>query len=212
MKALFKLLLPGIVLFAAANNADAQVHLGVKAGLNLANMNYSGSLDALDTKLLATFQAGLIAEIELSEQIAIQPGLLLVGKGSRQEANNDFTAKFNPIYLQAPVNVLYKTSIFYAGVGPYVGFGLFGNARIKVPGLIDQNTQIHFGSTADDDYSALDYGLNLEAGVKLGQIRLGAGYALGMANMVPKDRRNGVDGSVKNAVISINAAYMFGGK
>ncbi|HNM24150.1 MAG TPA: outer membrane beta-barrel protein, partial [Saprospiraceae bacterium] len=183
------------------------------AGLNLANMNYSGSLNGLDTKLLTTFQAGLIADIDLSEHVAIQPGLLLVGKGSRQEqASVSFTAKYSPMYLQVPVNVLYKDGLFYAGMGPYVAFGLFGNIKIDLPGLINQNTQIQFGRTDNDDFSAVDLGLNFEAGFTLGQVRLGAGYALGMLNMVPQDRRAGVDGAITNAVISINAAYMFGGE
>lgn len=213
MSASFKFLLFFLVLPGTTSTAVAQVHLGVKAGLNLANMNYSGSLDGLDTKLLTTFQAGLIADIDLSEHVAIQPGLLLVGKGSRQEqASVSFTAKYSPMYLQVPVNVLYKDGLFYAGMGPYVAFGLFGNIKIDLPGLINQNTQIQFGRTDNDDFSAVDLGLNFEAGFTLGQVRLGAGYALGMLNMVPQDRRAGVDGAITNAVISINAAYMFGGE
>ncbi|HNE30487.1 MAG TPA: hypothetical protein PLW66_15040, partial [Saprospiraceae bacterium] len=98
------------------------------------------------------------------------------------------------------------------GMGPYVAFGLFGNIKIDLPGLINQNTQIQFGRTDNDDFSAVDLGLNFEAGFTLGQVRLGAGYALGMLNMVPQDRRAGVDGAITNAVISINAAYMFGGE
>ncbi len=110
----------------------------------------------------------------------------------------------NPFYLQVPALILYKQEMFYVGGGPYIGFGLFGNYKDDV-----DSESINFGNSEDDDFAPIDFGLQFEAGVILnGNIRLGAGYGLGLSNAVPKDAR-GDDDSWKHGVISINAAYMF---
>ncbi|MCC7504983.1 MAG: PorT family protein [Saprospiraceae bacterium] len=208
MKTVLKTTLIGALLFGCLNFAAAQVNFGFKAGLNLANVNFSEEFDDLvDPKMLITFQAGVIADINISEHIAIQPGLLLVGKGFKIDDDLSGKGSSNPMYLQVPVNVLYKGNMFYVGAGPYVGYGLYG--KVKQDGFDDQD--LNFGSEVDDDYAALDFGANIEAGVDLGMIRVGAGYALGLANIFPADFREGSDISAKHGVISVNVAYMFGG-
>ncbi|MBL7805964.1 MAG: PorT family protein [Saprospiraceae bacterium] len=205
---LFAILFLGSVSFAAA-----QVDFGVKAGFNLANVSLSGlGEDDLDTKMLPTFQVGAVADINISENFAIQPGVLLSGKGFRVEEEflgETFKSTISPMYLQVPVNFLYKGNMFYVGAGPYVGFGLFGKSKFEGGGESDSE-DISFGNSEDDDWAPLDFGANLEAGVILGQIRIGAGYALGLANVIPSDVR-GDDESARNGVISVNVAYMFGG-
>ncbi len=210
MKSVCKLTLMAVALFGAVNFASAQIDFGVKAGLNLANVNYSDS--DFDSKMLITFQAGVVADINVSDHLAIQPGLLLVGKGFKLEEEflgETFKTTVNPMYLQVPVNVLYKGNMFYAGVGPYVGFGLFGKVKYEGGGQ-NESEDLSFGSSEDDTWAPLDFGANLEAGVMFNQIRIGAGYALGLANVIPKDVRAD-DESAKNGVISVNVTYMFGG-
>lgn len=210
MKTVLKTTLIGALLFGCLNFAAAQVNFGVKAGLNLANLSYSDEFEDPDTKMLITFQVGAIADIDISDNFAIQPGLLLVGKGARQEDSDlDFKASVNPMYLQVPVNFLYKGDMFYVGAGPYAAFGLFGKTKVEFAGEEDSE-DLSFGNAEDDDLAALDFGANIEAGVTLGQIRIGAGYALGLANVIPSDVR-GDDESARNGVISVNVAYMFGG-
>ena len=184
----------------------AQVNFGVKAGLNLANMNFKGgpSEEFEDfKKMLTTFQVGGVAEFDLAESVALHTGIMLVGKGFKiAEAYN------NPIYLQVPALILYKQDKFYIGGGPYVGFGLFGKYKEDVAGDED-SYDLEFGNGEDDDLTPIDFGLQFEAGVILyDNIRLGAGYGLGLTNALPKDNRD--DESWKHSVISINAAYMFG--
>jgi hypothetical protein len=191
----------------------AQVNFGIKAGLNLANMNFKGEFsEEIEDfkKMLITFQVGGVAEFDLAESVALQTGIMLVGKGFKLE-DDDFNAKAtnNPMYLQVPVLILYKQGMFYIGGGPYAGFGLFGKYKEEVAGDEDSH-DLEFGNGEDDDLTPLDFGLQFEAGVILdGNIRLGAGYGLGLTNALPEDNR-GDDESWKHSVISINAAYMFG--
>jgi hypothetical protein len=163
-------------------------------------------------KMLITFQVGGVAEFDLAENVGLQTGLMLVGKGFKIE-DEDFDAKAstNPIYLQIPVLILYKQEMFYVGGGPYVGFGVFGNSKEEFGGEEDSES-LNFGNGEDDDFAPLDFGLQFEGGVILnGNIRLGLGYGLGLTNAIPSDAREGTDLSAKHGVISINAAYMFGG-
>ncbi|MBL7805962.1 MAG: PorT family protein [Saprospiraceae bacterium] len=212
MKAFFKITLFSFALMGFTHLAEAQINFGVKAGLNLANMYYSDDFDALDPKMIPTFQVGVIADINLSDNFAVQPGLLLVGKGTQQkEEAASFEYYSNPYYLQVPVNFLYKNNLFYAGLGPYVGFGLFGKEKVEFPGT-NQKTDISFGSSLDDSYSALDFGANVEAGINAGKFRVGVGYALGLANTIPGELHDQFGGVIRHGVASFNVAYMFGGE
>lgn len=207
MKRSFKILTFLLTLCSTAT--FAQVTFGVKAGFNLANMSLKGegSEEIEDyKKMLPTFQVGGVAEFDLAENVALQTGLTLVGKGLKLE-DGDFEATINPMYLQVPALILYKQEMFYVGGGPYIGFGLFGKLKGD---LVEDPEDLAFGNDLDDDFAPIDFGLQFEAGVILnGNIRLGAGYGLGLSNALPKDAREG-DDSWKHGVISINAAYMFG--
>lgn len=195
--------------------AFAQPKFGVKAGLNLANMNFSGEFsdEVEDIKeMLITFQVGGVVEFDLAENVALQSGLMLVGKGFKLEDDDfDAQATWNPMYLQVPALILYKQKMFYVGGGPYVGFGLFGKAKEDIAGDEDEY-DLNFGNGENDDFASIDFGLQFEAGVILNSnIRLGAGYGLGLSNALPEENRDPGDESWKHGVISINAAYMFGG-
>lgn len=206
MKTLLKITLISAAFIGCINFASAQVNFGVKAGLNLANVNFSEEFDEfVDPKMLITFQAGVIADINLNQNWAVQPGLLLVGKGFKIDDDVLGEGSSNPMYLQVPVNIMYKGNMFYAGVGPYAAFGLFGKVKQG-----DEDENLEFGNEPEDDYAPLDFGANIEAGVDLGMLRIGAGYALGLANIIPSDARFD-DESAKHGVISVNVAYMFGG-
>lgn len=222
MKSLLKIALFSAALLGCINTTNAQVNFGVKAGLNLANVFQDPKPDP-KTKMLITYQVGGVVDIPVGEMFAVEPGIMLVGKGARvddsgEELGITYTSKgkIAPFYLQVPVMFMYKGGMFYAGVGPYAGFGLFGKSETKVTVngsvVTDDNNDIKFGNTADDDISPIDYGAQVEAGVSLPMgLRIGAGYSLGLADLVPSDVRDNSDTTVKNGVISVNVAYMFGG-
>lgn len=183
---------------------------GVKAGLNLANVNYQPEPEE-DFKMLPTFNVGGVAEFDFSENMGIGVGLQLAGKGSKAE-DSGFEVKFNPMYLQVPVNVYYRNSGFYAGVGPYIGFGLFGNYTLSFMG--DEETEsIEFGNDVDDDFAPLDFGLGFEVGYHvIAPLRISLSYDLGLMNILPQDIQDIDDEfSLRNNVLGINVAYFFSG-
>ncbi|MFN4080336.1 MAG: porin family protein [Saprospiraceae bacterium] len=201
-----------LAFFLSACVLHAQARFGVKAGLNLATVNFSGeSADVNDfTKNLSTFQIGGIAEFDFTDNIGLGVGLQLQGRGVKLEQSG-FESTLNPLYIQAPISLYYRKSGFYAGVGPYVGSGVAGKAKASFLGQ-SESENIKFGNDEDSDLAPLDFGANVELGYEiLGLIRLSAGYSLGLANIAPKDVRTEDDGG-KNRAIFISAALLFGGK
>ena len=199
MKKLSSLIILAALCLGAVTSASAQVRFGVKAGLNLAD--FSGS-DIEGTKMLPTFMVGGQAEFGLSDALGLGVGLQLQGKGAKADGED---ASITPMYIQVPVYLTYRNSGFFVGVGPYFGFGIAGKNKFG-----GESENLSFGSSIDDDLSALDFGAGLELGYEFGSLRASASYNLGLANVLPKDAADEFDVSAKNTVIGLALAYMFG--
>lgn len=205
-----------IAAFAAffVQTASAQIKFGARLGGNLANMTFSEDPE-FDQKSIIGIQAGAILEVPIKEKIALRTGLELQMKGTKfdfSELGIMSEATLSPMYVQVPALLACNGSMFFAGIGPYVGFGVAGNFKTKATdpstGInIDESESIEFGSTEDDFLSALDFGGRIEAGVKLGQLRIGANYDLGLANTIPKDSRDG--DTARHRVLGIWFGYIF---
>ncbi len=195
-----------VMLFLGVTSTGfSQVRFGVKAGLNLANV--SGD-EVGDTKMLPTFLIGGQAEFGLSDNLGLGVGLQLNGKGFKVADDllgEDF--KYSVMYIQVPVLLQYRNSGFFAGVGPYFGFAVSGKAKAG-----GNSISLEFGNSENDDLAPLDYGAGFELGYEFSNIRATASYNLGLANIVPKDIADAEDVSVKNTVIGIAVAYLFGGE
>lgn len=188
-------LLSAILVFCCLATASAQ-RFGVKAGLNLATV--TGGEE--DVSMLPTFMIGGVAEFDFTDDVGLGVGLQVHGKGF-----DDENFKVNPIYLQVPVQVQYRNNGFFAGVGPYVGFGIAGKIKSG-----DNSQNIEFGNDEDSNLAPLDFGAGVELGYEFGAFRATASYNLGLSNIIPSDVAG--DESLKNNVIGIALAYLFGGK
>ncbi len=187
-----------ILVFCCLATASAQ-RFGVKAGLNLATITG----DVEDAKMLPTFMVGGVVEFDFTENVGLGVGLQLHGKGAKTDFGED-DLKINPLYLQVPIQVQYRNNGFFAGVGPYVGFGIAGKLKSG-----DFSENIEFGNGEDDNFAPLDFGAGLELGYEFGAFRATASYNLGLANIIPGDVAG--DDSARNNVIGISLAYLFGG-
>lgn len=163
----------------------SQVRFGIKAGLNLADLKFSG-LGETSTKMLPTYMVGGVVEFDFAENLGLGVGLQLHGKGAK-DGTDGSDASISLGYLQVPVMLQYRNSGFFAGVGPYAAFGIFGKAKEG-----GDSEDISFGSGAEDDLSALDFGAGIELGYEFSNLRATASYSLGLANGIPKDQR--IDG------------------
>lgn len=218
MKNLPKLLIMVIVL-SMTTKSFSQVIFGVKGGLNLANIfeKDNDGTYSKDYKSKTGFHLGATAEFAISEKFAIEPGLLFSSKGFKVEGDGiTYTANLN--YLEIPINAIYKIDLGSAKVlinaGPYLGFAMSGKYKAS-EAIFGENEdskeqKIEIGSDKEkDDIKAIDFGLNIGAGVEIKGITIGLQYGLGLANLsLYTDNGN----TFKNKVLGISVGYKFSGK
>ena len=185
-----------------------KVKYGVKAGLNLANINEKSSFgsenDGKTSKI--GFHFGGTAEFPASEAVSVQTGLLFSSKGYKVSYLG-VSGSMNVNYLEIPINTIYKIEIgsskLCLSAGPYLGYAVSGNLKQG-----DVEVDLKIGSGDEDYYKALDYGLNIGAGVELNdKITIGLQYGIGLAN-ISSYTEYGT--SAKNNVFGISVGYMFG--
>jgi hypothetical protein len=178
MKRIISVLALGVLLAAYS---FAQVGLGIKGGLNLANV---GGTDAPPgAKTLTGFAAGGYLEISLPLLFTIQPEILYSQKGTTYDesmfgTNFTVTAKLN--YLEIPVLVKYsfpvpvvKPSLY---VGPAMGILLSAKAKVEAAGQSQEED-------IKDQTTSTDWGLVVGASANIAIITVDVRYTLGLTSL-----------------------------
>ena len=187
-----KIALTLITIIAITATISAQIHFGIKGGLNLANQYFMYSaLGVASTSIRPGFHAGVLLDAPLSKSISIQPNLLFSQKGAIFNGTYGFTATYN--YLELPVNVIYHINKkFMIGAGPYLGYALSGTQSGS-----QQSIDVVFGS---GQAKRLDFGLNALIGYEIiDGLVISANYSLGLTNIYDNS-----DVTYKNNVIGVS--------
>lgn len=213
-----KVLLLAFAATALSLTSKAQVSFGLRAGINLQNINGKDltGKDLEDNKLKAGFNIGVNAELPVAPDFYLQPGILFTTKGTKIEQTGDDT-KVNVSYIEVPVNFIFKPALgpgkMLLGVGPYVAFGVGGkikegsdDADIKFKNEITTTEYM-----ADFYLKRLDVGGNLLVGYELAKkISFQLNAQLGMAKINPKIKDYSADKtSLKNTGFGISVGYRF---
>ncbi|MCB0700374.1 MAG: PorT family protein [Chitinophagales bacterium] len=228
-----------LIMVVFAGTSFAQIRIAPEVGLNIGGM--SRTVEDIDIPLLGSvsistenktrvgFRAGLIADIPVAENVAVQPGIFY----STQAVKTNFTVFILDIsqtlkvnYLLVPVNVLYKFGTpdkgrFFVGAGPYFGYAFGGTSDIEDPngiltGLAGGNTggtlpaiesgDISIGSDTMDSAKPFDFGLNFNLGYELPQgVFVRGQFGLGLANTAPIESYK-----QKNWGMTISVGYLIG--
>jgi len=220
-----------LILIGSSKMMNAQTSLGIKAGMNFSNVsmkNESGSYNS--TQSIPGMQIGLTLEIPLLANFYLQPAVLYLAKGFKQEdswfANQGNEFKVKVSYLELPVNLLYKPELgignLFIGAGPYVGYGtggkweaesdvLIGDIRIENHGDVIFNDDVMKGEFGNYLYGKpLDYGASFLVGYELkNSLSLQFNFQRGLADLQPDI--NGVkgNGKLKNRSFEIAIGYRF---
>lgn len=193
--------------FSTTIFAQTKTTFGIRAGINLQNLNGKNSNgDKLDNQLKTGFNAGVNAEIPVGIDFYLQPGLLFSTKGAKFD-NVSGKVKRNLSYIEIPVNFLYKPELgegrILLGFGPYAGFAVGGNTEIG-----DSKSDIEFGNDAGET-KRFDAGANLLAGYEFSNrlsFQLNAGLGLvNTHNRLDSDNTT----TVKNTGFGISLGYRF---
>ena len=195
------LLVVAVLAMFSVFTTNAQVKFGVKAGLNLANINGD---DFEDSDMKMGLAIGGFANFQLSDKIEFQPELLYSMQGAKQKdmyidegITADMTFKLD--YINIPLMLKYKlTDAFSIQAGPQIG--LLVSDKWK--------TDDADGDISDDmgvDLKGVDFGLNFGLGYTLENgFGIDARYNLGMSQILDMDEADS-----KNAVIQIAVSYAF---
>jgi len=222
----------GLVLTtAAALGTKAQVY--VQGGLNLANISKTKDGQTEKNNILPSFNVGVMGRLPIADMFSIESGLLLTGKGSKAEtyfnSGNYTKAKFNPLYIEMPVNAvvkipLQKESNVFFHAGPYVAVGIAGKSTRETKiGLVTTNSTSNIKFSNDDPltpeenegaaYDRLkrfDVGLNFGGGVQFGRIMLKANYGLGLTKINSTENNNNADDKNKYRTLSFSVGIPLG--
>lgn len=207
----FLTILMGCCLIFVASNMHAQIKFGPVVGLNLSTMTFKStdSEDHYDPQMLVGFHIGGMAEFSVSENFVIQPAVLFSGKGSTYEIDfgeGILELKINPGFIEVPIYAAYKFDLgsakLFLKAGPYFGYGFTG--KISEGG---DEEDIPWGSDEDSFMKPFDFGVGFGAGVDINGFLISLQYQLGLTNLSPFD-----EVEMKNGVLGVSLAYLFGGK
>jgi len=219
-KHLIAALLSFIVMGTAthAQTANKKLNPGgiyLKGGLNLSNISTNSNGNVDDANMLTSFHVGIMGDLPLAEVLSLQTGLFLTGKGAKTEiyttsstTENYYKIKTNPLYLELPLNVVFKIPAgsgggFYFGAGPYAAMGIGGKTKGEQRFLGTTSTyekDIVFNNddpltSGQEDASVnklrrFDYGANFLAGFDAGRALIGVNYGLGLAKIGSAESNN----------------------
>ncbi|MFA6276387.1 MAG: porin family protein [Pedobacter sp.] len=231
-----KLVLSGAIIlissgvFAQNKMAGNDARIGIKAGVNLSRIHYSGDdVSSLNdfSKNNVGYNFTVFGDFGVGNNFFIQPGISLQNKGTKLEGTFPLgattitgTSTVNLMAIEVPVNAVFRIPTGNAGAlqisaGPYVGFNIDGQSKVKVtdgPGseLGTQKNDLKFGNETSDNLTSTDFGANFGLAYRLNNgFSVGANYGLGLSNLVPKDSRENNNNKATNRIIGFAVGYSF---
>lgn len=216
--------------FFFASFAQAQTFsLGVKTGVQSANINAPNFIEDLsiipDFRAITTANFGLVSEIGLHKNFAIQPELVYTTKGTKLNENFDVNLFEVPIplgvtavskfhYLEMPLLAKAKfgneTANFYVVAGPTIGYALNGKLETRAKVLVEIDLYDTPIDLSDINYQRWEIGGTAGLGVSVNtgggsQLFLDARYTHGFSQ--PYDIPI-VSEKVQHRNIGLNLGFM----
>lgn len=209
-----------------ATVAFSQINLGVRAGVNFANVNETAALDALTPKFHTVSGVAVagVAEFEFGEHFSIQPEISYTQKGFALREGMDLdlynvpipvgvtaTSKFS--YLEMPV--LFKGKIgndkikAYAIAGPSIGYAIDGQLKTTANAFFEfqlTDTDINLGAIGYEQLEVSGIiGIGTEIAIPSGKIFFDARYQHGFTELYDIPVFNE---KIKNQGLGLNAGYV----
>lgn len=219
-----------IILFAGAlvtATAFSQVSVGVQGIGNLGSAKFTADeLKSYDKTMKAMPGAGIVADIQLTDKVAIRTGINFLQTGVQLKATQDgvpgeidnihleATTKLN--YLQVPLNLMYTSSgsaiKFFAGAGPYFSYGISGKLKSTATTHyssgeteVEKEESDAFKKVEGESlFKRTDLGVGAIAGIKFPNgMFANVGYQYSLANI------NKGEGSYKSRGLQLTIGYFF---
>lgn len=183
-------------------NAQTPISYGVKAEMNMSNFLLT-DLDAQKSTMKVGPNLGGFMKIDLHPNFAIQPEMMFFYRQSKMETG-PIEDTFKQWGMQIPVYALGQSEVgngrFYAGVGPYVGFGF--DARYK-----DADINLYDEVAGKTPMNRWDFGMGAMIGYEFNnKLQLNAGYQFGFVNQLDELKD---DAKMRTQTVSVGIGYRF---
>lgn len=190
-----------------SQSKSSKVQFGIKGGLNIANLNFSGT-EAPSTKAVPNLNIGAFLEIGINDKWAFQPELIYSMQGAKFQlifiegsTVYDTRNTFKLHYLNIPLMMKYSENKIFFEAGPQIGFLTSAKLKTEVKG---------FGSDEQDAseiFKKIDLGLGFGLGYNFTkQLSANFRYNIGLTNIAETESD---DEKVKNSVFALSLAYKF---
>ena len=204
MKKIFGALMIAVCI-GMAMPAQAQIHFGVKGGLNLSKASFSNVGENFKKDNFTGFFIGPMAEFNIPiVGLGVDASLLFAQRGIKvSEGNDEYTIKQNGIDI--PVNLKYTI-----GLGSLAGIYLAAGPDFYFD--FEKNKQVW---DADDyrirtDKKRTEVGINLGAGVKLvNHLQIGFNYNIPLGDSAKLIDSDAESASYKTKTWQVSIAYLF---
>ena len=175
-----------MVLACCLSQMDAQIHIGIKGGLNFMNFSLKNAGDELTFNNSTGWQIGALLQVGIPVVgLGVQPELLYTVKKAKVD---DVSSSIH--YFEVPLNVQWGFKVLflrpYVMAGPYFGYAVDFNGDV-------------FNSQID----RFVWGIGLGAGIEFRKLQLGARYSWGLQNVRVRDFE------LKNNMFTLSLAVLF---
>ncbi|GAB6864861.1 MULTISPECIES: porin family protein [Bacteroides] len=192
MKKIFGALMIAVCI-GMAMPVQAQIHFGVKGGLNLSKASLSDIPGNFKKDNFTGFFIGPMAEVNIPiVGLGVDASLLFAQRGVKvtPEGADEYTVKQNG--LDIPVNLKYNI-----GLGSLLGLYIAAGPDFY----------FDFEKKSGIDKKKAEVGINVGAGVKLlNHLQVGANYNIPLGDTA---KIEGTDGSYKTKTWQVSVAYIF---
>ncbi|WP_044654368.1 porin family protein [Bacteroides acidifaciens] len=191
MKKIFGALMIAVCI-GMAMPAQAQIHFGVKGGLNLSKASFSNVSENFKKDNFTGFFIGPMAEFNIPiVGLGVDASLLFAQRGIKvSEGNDEYTVKQNG--LDIPVNLKYNI-----GLGSLLGLYIAAGPDFY----------FDFEKKSGIDKKKAEVGINVGAGVKLlNHLQVGANYNIPLGDTAKFENEVG---SYKTKTWQVSVAYIF---
>lgn len=147
-------LLNAVPLRAQETSAAAEVHYGIKAGVNFAELWGNDALPESDRKV--GYSVGAYAAFKVSKVLKLQPEMIWSLQGEQSEENG----RYKISYINVPLMLKWREGKFYTELGPQLGFltvntskSVPDNLRLENVETIDFSINAGLGYAFETDWS-----------------------------------------------------------
>lgn len=189
---------------------NSYAQFGVKAGLGVSSWTLKDRDVNAGQELFNAgfaFHTGFGYEIELGDNVSLEPALLFSQKTFSIESTNATNfAKLKTSFIEMPFNIkvyvadLGDSARLYAIGGGYVAYMFSGKSN---------GNKLDIGNKSTDTFKSLDGGLNVGVGAKLfDALNVDVSGGIGIANLA-NNQSNGTASRIN--VVRLTMTYQFGG-